>query len=336
METKQNFKYSLDKSSKKFKCPDCGKKTFVLYVNNISKEYLDQQVGRCDRDNNCGYHLKPKQYFEEKGQKYERYISTLTETHTKCNPISYIPDHILFDSLRGCMETNFALFLTSLYGYEITSIVLNKYMVGRSERDGGKVSIFYRIDEHDNVRSGKIMYYDPVTGKRKKEIQPTWLHTRFKSFNCQLCFFGLHLINQQIYKPIAIVESEKTAIVASIYYPSYIWIATGGKTGIKFKEFSVLKPLAHRKIVLFPDFGKPDVEGKTPYMKWCEIAEIIKQNIVCDISVSRILEERLPDSKRADDIDLADVLIKRDVLTGYALHESGYYMKDMISINELK
>jgi hypothetical protein len=336
METKQNFKYSLDKSSKKFKCPDCGKKTFVLYVNNISKEYLDHRVGRCERDNNCGYHFKPNQYFEEKGQKYEPYTPIFTETHTTPAPISYIPDHIFFNSLQRCMETNLALFLTSLYGYEITSIVLNTYMVGRSEQDGGKVSIFYRIDEHDNVRSGKIMYYDPVTGKRKKEISPTWLHTRYKNFNCQLCFFGLHLINQQIDKPIAIVESEKTAIIASIYYSSYIWIATGGKTGIKFKEYSVLKPLANRKIILYPDFGKPDTEGKTPFMKWSEIAQIIKQNIVCDISVSKLLEERLPDSKRADDIDLADVLIKRDPITGYAIDDSGFYMKDIININELK
>jgi hypothetical protein len=234
------------------------------------------------------------------------------------------------------METNFALFLTSLYGYDITSTVLNRYMVGRSERDGGRVSIFYRIDEHDNVRSGKIMYYDPVTGKRKKEIQPTWFHTKFKNFNCQLCFFGLHLINQQIHKPIAIVESEKTAIIASIYYPSYIWIATGGKSGIKFKEYSVLKPLANRKIILYPDFGKPDIEGKTPYMKWCETAQIIKESIVCDISVSRLLEERLPDSKRADDIDLADVFIKRDPLTGYAIDDSGFCIKDIININDLK
>jgi hypothetical protein len=71
-------------------------------------------------------------------------------------------------------------------------------------------------------------------------------------------------------------------------------------------------------------------------MKWCEIAEIIKQHIACDISVSRILEERLPNSKRADDIDLADVLIRRDPHTGYALHDSGRYMKDTIDINELK
>src|SRR4051812_15986056 len=193
METKQNFKYSLDRTSKKFKCPDCCEKTFVLYVNNISKEYLDHQVGRCDRDNNCGYHFRPKQYFEEKGQKYEWYTSILTETPTKPVPIDHIPHDTLFNSMQRCMETNVAIFLTSLYGYEITSIVLNKYMVGRSERDGGKVSIFYRIDEHDNVRSGKIMYYDPITGKRRKEISPTWLHTKFKNFNCELCFFRVHL-----------------------------------------------------------------------------------------------------------------------------------------------
>ena len=34
------FKYSLDKSSKKFICPSCGKRRFVRYINQITNEYL--------------------------------------------------------------------------------------------------------------------------------------------------------------------------------------------------------------------------------------------------------------------------------------------------------
>ena len=58
-------------------------------------------------------------------------------------------------------------------------------------------------------------------------------------------------------KPVAIVESEKTAIVASIYIPEYVWIATGGKNGCKWKEKDIAKVLLNREqpIYLFPDLN---------------------------------------------------------------------------------
>ena len=53
------FKYILDKSSKKFVCPACGKKTFVKYVDNENNVYLDDGSGRCDRESSCKYSKLP-------------------------------------------------------------------------------------------------------------------------------------------------------------------------------------------------------------------------------------------------------------------------------------
>ena len=53
------FKFSLDKSSKKFICPNCNKKTFVYYVDTAQGKYLSTDFGRCDREQNCGYHKAP-------------------------------------------------------------------------------------------------------------------------------------------------------------------------------------------------------------------------------------------------------------------------------------
>ena len=53
------FKYSLDKSSKKFVCPNCNMKTFVLYIDTGLGEYLPNDYGRCDREQNCNYHKAP-------------------------------------------------------------------------------------------------------------------------------------------------------------------------------------------------------------------------------------------------------------------------------------
>jgi hypothetical protein len=55
----QQHRYSLEKGSKKHHCPDCNKKTFVLYIDTETGDYLPEQYGRCDRESNCSYHLNP-------------------------------------------------------------------------------------------------------------------------------------------------------------------------------------------------------------------------------------------------------------------------------------
>jgi hypothetical protein len=55
----QPHRYSLEKGSKKHLCPNCDKKTFVLYIDTEIGDYLPEQYGRCDRESNCSYHLNP-------------------------------------------------------------------------------------------------------------------------------------------------------------------------------------------------------------------------------------------------------------------------------------
>ena len=65
------------------------------------------------------------------------------------------------------------------------------------------------------------------------------------------CFFGEHLLQEDKTKHIALVESEKIALIASNYLPQFLWIATGGKNGcFNNKALSVLR---NRDVVLFPD-----------------------------------------------------------------------------------
>ena len=64
------------------------------------------------------------------------------------------------------------------------------------------------------------MLYSPKTGKRSKEPYhaPNWVHKvlNLPEFSLQQCFFGEHLLKGNT-KPVAICESEKTAIIASVY-----------------------------------------------------------------------------------------------------------------------
>jgi hypothetical protein len=50
----KGHRYTLEKGSRKHRCPDCGKKTFVLYKDIQTGDYLPEQYGRCDREIKCG------------------------------------------------------------------------------------------------------------------------------------------------------------------------------------------------------------------------------------------------------------------------------------------
>jgi hypothetical protein len=64
-------KYTLHKKSTKHPCPNCNKKTMVLYIDVESSEYVSLIVGRCDREINCGYHYTPKSYFTDNNIEYK-------------------------------------------------------------------------------------------------------------------------------------------------------------------------------------------------------------------------------------------------------------------------
>ena len=50
----KDYRYSLERGSKKHTCPACGKRTYVLFIDNQTGEHLSNQFGRCDREHNCG------------------------------------------------------------------------------------------------------------------------------------------------------------------------------------------------------------------------------------------------------------------------------------------
>jgi len=63
----EEYRYILEKGSKKHQCPGCKKKTFVRYVDTQNNNnYLPSQHGRCDRESNCGYHQLPSLEAKEK------------------------------------------------------------------------------------------------------------------------------------------------------------------------------------------------------------------------------------------------------------------------------
>ena len=73
------YRYSLetyDPKVRKHICPVCKKRTFVRYVDLETGDYVSTDVGRCDREAKCGYHKKPRDYFEENGGGRGKIISS--------------------------------------------------------------------------------------------------------------------------------------------------------------------------------------------------------------------------------------------------------------------
>ena len=308
-----DYKYILepyDGMKTRYDCPGCGKKkTFSRYINIETNEHLADHVGRCNREQECAYHYKPKQYFEDNN--FDRPKTEPRRTFNKPKPqTSYIPTGIFNQSLSKYENNNFVLYLRSIYGQDVTSDLMDKYFIGTSKKWPG-ATVFWQKDITGRIRTGKIMLYDKGTGKRVKVNDDgqsksliTWVHSelRIKDFNLKQCFFGEHLVKD---KPIAIAESEKTAILCSVILPEYNWLASGGLSNLSIEKF---KPLKGKEVMFFADAGC--------YDKWSQKAKELSK--ITDIIVSDILEET------EHGTDLADHLIITDPVWNWALTDEGY------------
>lgn len=295
-----NYPFQLQKyngQSTRHNCPGCGDaKSFSLYVDNSTGEPIAPTVGKCNHVGSCGYHLTPKEYFEKAGIDYKPVSPTAREPEPE-KPITYIAPDLIKGSLKNYDQNNFVIWLTSLFDTQTVQSLISSYLIGTSNHWPG-ATVFYQIDMEGKIRTGKIMLYNPITGKRIKEpfSHINWLHSVLKlsDFNLKQCFFGEHLLVDKT-KPIAIVESEKTAIVASVYLPEYIWIATGGMDNLSMEKSF---PLVGRDVILFPDGNG--------FEKWNSKTKELKN--ICNVAVSDVLNNLPPENKG---FDIADFLIQQ-------------------------
>ncbi|HEX7413064.1 MAG TPA: DUF6371 domain-containing protein [Bacteroidia bacterium] len=294
--------------STRYQCPACKHttKTFTHYIDTQTSEHINTNVGRCSRESNCGYHYTPKQYFED--NKHLNTQHTFSKPYTvipqktlapELKQTSFIPVDVFKDSLKNLENNCFANYLVSLFGDGVASQLIGQYFIGTSNYWDG-ATIFWQIDGLGKIRTGKIMLYDANTGKRVKNtgLPVCWVHKTIKQpdFELKQCLFGEHLLKDKT-KPIAIVESEKTAIIASVYLPEFIWLAAGNLNGLNAEKCRVLKG---RSVVLFPDLKCID--------KWSDKAKELSH--ITTFTVSDLLERKATESERAQGLDLADYLIR--------------------------
>jgi hypothetical protein len=284
----------------RYTCPDCNKpRKFARYIDTETNEHLGDDVGKCERADQCGRHYTPKQHFADTGTVPEQNnVAALQKRREPEQPTSFIDRNIMEQSLSDLSRNNFVLFLHTLFDASTVAELAGKYKIGTSKKWPGS-TVFWQIDSVGMVRSGKVMQYDRSTGKRVKKPYDmvTWVHSILKqeNFNLKQCFFGQHLLKEST-KPVAIVESEKTAIIASIYLPQFTWLASSNKQGLSDQKCRCLK---NRKVILYPDLNAFEL--------WQEKANCF------GFSISSLLEDKATPQEKENGLDLADYLIQFDV-----------------------
>lgn len=218
------------------------------------------------------------------------------ESKPKPEPVFISPETIQA-SFNHFEQNNFALWLCGVFGEAKAFELALAYRLGTSKHWPG-ATVFWQIDEAGKIRRGKVMLYNAETGRRVKEpgnmvAGVHWL-LGMADRKPEPCLLGLHLAATDTSKPVAIVESEKSAIIGAGFVPEFIWMATGGKGMLRR---SMLEPLAGRRVVLFPDLGAYD-HWKAKAAGWP------------GVEVSDMLEQRASAEDRAAGLDIADFLLR--------------------------
>lgn len=258
------FRYILEPftgMSSRHECPSCGsKKSFKYYIDVETGLPLGDGFGRCNKEIKCGYHKSPSMKFE-----------SVEKVHPDLNRfVSY--EYKPMDRIAGMNDyggdrlnkSNFRRFIESTFvdlDRNIIEDVFRKYDIKVTHLPWDSSVIFYQKTDDNTYWAGKIMDYDKVSGKRIKT--PTqriqWAHKVLSQsdpdFRITQKLFGEHLIDDNLKSIYMLVESEKTAIIGSIHYPEYIWLATGGISSI---NDSKLAPLLDKKVIAIPDVGAED------------------------------------------------------------------------------
>ncbi len=305
------YRFHLEKyrCGSKIDCPNCGRKRcFVRYIDEQGTVRFPSSVGKCDHEQSCGYHYTPREDFRDNPEavsnndrRIERIFQSVRHTRRAKIEPSCIPDRIVRASLSHYDKNPLYRYLCGVFGEEETARLFSLYRIGTSAKWGGS-TVFWQTDETGKVRTGKVMLYNPATGRRIKEPQAriSWAHAelRLPDFNLRQCLFGQHLLPLYPDRTVFMVESEKSAVIAAHYMPDVLWLATGGKNGC----FNVrtVEALRGRDVILLPDLGATDAwQKKQPMLR----------HVCRSVAVSTLLEDMATDEQRHQGLDIADFLL---------------------------
>lgn len=257
MQQSNKYLYTLQKN-KKHECPACKKKTFTRFVG------LPEIFGICDRVNNCGYSLTPT-----KDNLQKNHIGTDFLKNYK--PVLQEVQYILPNATIAVKEKS--LFDSNLHKFLLNNLKIKKEHLKKWNLYGdtlGYTTFLYYNEQGQFANYQKVAYKQ--NGKRVKNGDPEAENFKSLSFSLKQPadttkrykkpLYGLWQITEERYlhKPIAIVESQKTAIIASYFYDDLCWIACDSANGLSLEK---LATIAGREVWWISDADKAGRENSS-------------------------------------------------------------------------
>ncbi|MBW7913687.1 MAG: hypothetical protein H3C54_08345 [Taibaiella sp.] len=156
-----NYKYQLEKysgRSSRYTCPACGKAhRFTRYIDTETGEHLAPHVGRCDREVECGYHYKPKEFFQdnptppnstrhiERSEISPEHMHRATSQHFGGLSRRYAPhnDEQLSATFTDYHNNHLIQYLTNTLGHAATEQLITQYRIGTHHHWRGSTVYWY-------------------------------------------------------------------------------------------------------------------------------------------------------------------------------------------------
>jgi len=187
----------------------------------------------------------------------------------------YIDVKVLAVTMGGYNKNVFVQWLTNLVGIDNCKKIINRFAIGTSKNNG---TVFWTVDQDLNICQPKVFYYnhDGHRDKYKPPLVPKG-YTRDNGFIP--CLFGLHQLNPKYgnKKPIALVESEKSACLGFHAFKKLNFIALWGSTVSREKA----EPLRGYQVVVVPDSDEQGRQGAKRTQK--RLTELGIPSNICDL-----------------------------------------------------
>jgi hypothetical protein len=331
-------RYQLDGSNRETKrkidCPYCGgKKCFTRYKDYETGDYIDDSVGACDRANKCNAHVKPKEWFSTHPEQRSSFLSHSDQPNEyEPKPRIDIPFEVLKDTLKDYEQNSFIKSILPYFPANKIEKAIADYFIGTAEpvidHSYGKSVVFWFIDRNNKIRAGQVKQFNEDCKTlslhlEDRDVKAFWIHrllkkkyhkqredlpkwlTDYEGTEKVTCLFGEHLLNKYPNKPVGLVEAPKSAILASLVYPEYVWLAT---TSLTYLTKERCKVLAGRKVVLVPDTGIPNKRtGLSCIDQWRDRVNEFKD--LAQFAFSTLLEEATTNEQKEAGFDLADLIL---------------------------
>jgi hypothetical protein len=233
---------------KKGVCPNCGQKDQFRFYEDSSGNRVGDLFGKCERVNNCGYQKAPPLS--------QNTITNNIVFEIADNQVVIFPNEdwsSKFEKWEQNCSSNLHQFWMA---HGIPQEHFEKHGVA-TDNQGKTVFILRNIE--NRIMNAKWFSYD-VDGHRvkRKNSANSYSMTQPKGDKTKygMCLYGENLLDPAKTKTVVVVESEKTKVVASFYYPEFDWVACGANNGLTDDKISVL---FGRKVIWLCD---ADIAGR--------------------------------------------------------------------------